>query len=73
MKFLKYLRRIFNDRLTITAAIIFVLIVVLVIFNFTSTLPEKHPFFGVLDFAMVPVLFIAGGVVFFIAIWRFGK
>jgi hypothetical protein len=73
MKFFRFVSRIFNDPLTIISAIIFILIVVLVIFNFVSTLPEKHPLFGVLDFAMVPILFVAGGVVFLITIWRFSK
>jgi len=67
---LKYLREIFDDWLTRAAGIIFVLIVALVIFNTVSDLPEKYPLFGVFNFSMVPVLFIAGGVVFVIAILK---
>jgi hypothetical protein len=52
------------------AGIIFILIVALVVFNLYSDLPEEHPFFGVFNFAMVPVLFIAGGVVFLLAILK---
>jgi len=67
---LKYLREIFNDWLIRVAGIIFVLIVGLVIFNTVSDLPEKYPLFGVFNFSLVPVLFIAGGIVFVLAILR---
>ena len=67
---MKYLREIFDDWLTRAAGIIFVLIVALVIFNTVSDLPEKYPLFGVFNFSMVPVLFIAGGVVFVLAILK---
>ncbi len=73
MRYLRYLREIFDDWLTRAAGIVFVLIVVLVIFNMNSDLPEKYPFFGALNFAMVPVLFIAGGVVFIMAILKIGE
>ena len=67
---MKYLREIFDDWLTRAAGIIFVLIVALVIFNTVSDLPEKYPLFGVFNFSMVPVLFIAGGVIFVLAILK---
>ncbi len=67
---MRYLREIFDDWLMRAAGIIFVLIVVLVIFNLYSDLPEKYPLFGVFNFSMVPVLFIAGGIVFILAILR---
>lgn len=70
---MKLFLRIFEDKLTRAATIIFLLIIVLVVFNFRSGLPEQYPLFGVFDFLMVPVLFIAGGVVFVMAIWRFGR
>ena len=67
---MKYLREIFDDWLTRAAGIVFVLIVALVIFNIYSDLPETYPLFGVFNFSMVPVLFIAGGVIFILAILR---
>ena len=67
---MKYIREIFDDWLTIAAGIVFVLIVALVIFNVFSDLPEKYPIFGVFNFSMVPILFIVGGVIFILAIWR---
>ena len=67
---LKYLRESFDDRLTRAAGIVFVLIVALVRFNIYSDLPEKYPLFGVLNFSMVPVLLIVGGVIFILAILR---
>ena len=45
-------------------------IVALTVFNIVSNLPEQHPFFGVFNFSMVPVLFIAGGIIFVLAILR---
>jgi len=69
----RLLRRLFGDRLTKAALIIWLVIIALVVFNFGSALPEQYPLFGVFDFLMVPVLFIAGGVVFILAIWRYGR
>ncbi len=65
---MRYLREIFDDWLTRAAGIVFILIVALVIFNIYSDLPEKYPLFGVFNFFMVPVLFVAGGVIFVLAI-----
>ncbi len=67
---MRYLREIFDDWLTRAAGIVFVLIVALVIFNTVSDLSEKYPLFGVLNFSMVPLLFIIGGVIFVLAILR---
>jgi hypothetical protein len=67
---LRLLREIFDDNLTRAAGIVFVLIVALVIFNIYSDLPEKYPFFGVFNFSMVPVLFVAGGIIFIWAMLR---
>ncbi len=70
---MKYLREIFDDWLTRAAGIILLLIVALVVFNMYSDLPEQYPMFGVFNFSMVPVLFIAGGVVFIMAILKIGE
>ena len=67
---MRHLREIFDDWLTRAAGIVFILIVALVIFNVLSDLPEKYPLFGVLNFSMVPVLFIVGGIIFIFAILR---
>ncbi|MFH1003835.1 MAG: hypothetical protein V1780_06820 [Chloroflexota bacterium] len=67
---MRVLREIFDDWLTQAAGIISILIVALVVFNIYSDLPEEYPLFGVFNFSMVPVLFIAGGVVFVLAILK---
>ena len=67
---MKYLCEIFDDWLTRAAGINFVLIVALVIFNVYSDLPEQYPLFGVFNFSMVPILFVAGGIIFVLAILR---
>ncbi len=67
---MRYLREVFDDRLTRAAGIVFVLIIVLVFFNSVSDLAERYPLFGVFDFGMVPILFIVGGVIFVLAILR---
>jgi hypothetical protein len=67
---LRYLREIFDDWLTRSAFIVFVLIATSTIFNIYSPLPEQYPLFGVFNFAMVPVLFITGGIIFVLAILR---
>ena len=68
---MKLLRNIFDDKLTIAAGIILALIVILVIFNVYSGLPEQYPLFGVLDYTLVPVLFVAGGIIFILAIFKY--
>ncbi len=65
-----FINEVFDDWLTRSAGIVFVLIVALVIFNIFSDLPEMYPFFGVFNFSMVPVLFIVGGIIFILAILR---
>ncbi len=67
---IRNLREIFSDWLIRSAGIVFVLILALVIFNNVSNLPEEYPLFGVFNFLMVPILFIAGGVIFVLAILR---
>ena len=67
---MKYIREIFDDWLTRSAGIVFVLIVGLVTFNLVSDLPEKYPLFGVFNFSLVPILFIAGGIIFVLALLR---
>ena len=66
----QYVREIFSDWLTRAAGIIFILIIGLVIFNTVSDLAEKYPLFGVFNYSLVPILFIAGGVVFVLTILR---
>lgn len=67
---MKYFREIFDDWLTRAAGVIFLLIIGLVIFNSVSDLPEKYPLFGVFNYSLVPILFIAGGIVFLLAILK---
>lgn len=67
---MKYFGEIFDDWLTRAAGVIFLLIIGLVIFNSVSDLPEKYPLFGVLNYSLVPILFIAGGIVFLLAILK---
>ena len=63
-------KRIFDDWITRAAGIVLVLIIALVIFNVYSHLPEEYPLFGIINFGMVPVLFVAGGVIFVLAIFK---
>ena len=58
----------FRDRVMLAAGIVFLLIVGLVVFNLVSPLPEDYPLFGVLNFSLVPILFVAGGIIFVLAI-----
>ncbi|MEW6141746.1 MAG: hypothetical protein AB1597_01125 [Chloroflexota bacterium] len=67
---MRYLREVFGDWLMRAAFIVFVLIVASTIFNIYSHLPEQYPLFGVFNYALVPVLFIAGGIIFVLAILR---
>jgi hypothetical protein len=70
---LKLFREIFDDWLVKAAGVILVLLIVLVIFNTFSGLPERYPLFGVLEYMMVPILFVAGGIVFILAILKYIK
>ena len=68
---MKIIRNIFDDWLTICAGIILVLIIAMVTFNLVSKLPIEHPLFGVLDYSLVPILFVAGGIIFLMAIVKY--
>ena len=61
---------LFDDWITRAAGIVFILILSLVVFNIFSDLPYSHPLFGVFVFSMVPVLFVAGGIIFILAILK---
>lgn len=69
---MRKIEEILDNWPTRTAGIVFVLILSLVLFNVFSDLPEQYPLFGVFNFAMVPVLFIVGGIVFAWAILKMG-
>ena len=47
-----------------------VLIIGVVVFTLASDWPTAYPLLGVLTYGLVPVLFIAGAVVFIVAILR---
>ncbi len=67
---MKTLRTIFDDWLTRAAAIVFLLIVALTVVNTYSDLPDAYPMIGMLNFSLVPVLFVVGGVIFVLGILR---
>ena len=67
---LRLIKEIFDDWITRAAGIVFVLILALVIFDVFSKIPQQHPLLGVFLFGMVPVLFIAGGIIFVLAILK---
>jgi len=67
---MKYLREIFDDWVTRAAGVVFALIVAVVVFNVYSGIPDKYPLIGVFTTGLVPLLFIAGGIIFVLAILR---
>jgi hypothetical protein len=71
MKLLRGVLSIFDDWLTRAAGIVCLMIIAIVLFNMRSDLAEQNPLLGTLIFAMVPVLFIAGGVIFIMAILKY--
>jgi len=64
----RYLREIFDDRLTKVAAVVLFLIVVVLAFNTFSDLTTRVPLLGMFSFSLEPVLFLVGGVIFVLAI-----
>ena len=70
MKF-KFLSYLFDDWLSRIAGIILSLLLILTLFAIFSNIPEQHPLLGVFIFGMVPALFIAGGIVFVLAILKY--
>jgi predicted membrane channel-forming protein YqfA (hemolysin III family) len=67
---MKIIKEIFDDKLTRSAGIVFLLVVALVVFNTFSNLTLTHPLFGVFLYTLVPILFIVGGIIFVLAILR---
>ena len=72
-EWLTTLGEIFDDWLTRSAGIVCAIIIVIVFYNMNSTLPDSHPVLGAMVYALVPVLFIAGGIIFVMAILKFSK
>ena len=66
----RFLREIFDDWLTRIAGIIVILLFALVVFNTFSDLTSRIPLLGLVTFSAVPALFVAGGVIFVLAIRR---
>jgi hypothetical protein len=64
------MRPIFDDILMKAATVVLALIVSVIIFVSVSDLPTANPLFGVFIYTMVPILFIAGAIVFILAILR---
>jgi hypothetical protein len=64
------LKEIFNDKITVAALVVFVLILAMVIFNTASNLPTRYPLLGVFSYGAVLVLFVLGGIIFVWALWR---
>ena len=71
---MRHLREIFDDRWTKFAGMIFILIIAVPVFNLFSDFTQTHPLVAILVFSLVPVLFIAGGIVFIVDFIRiFGR
>ncbi len=70
---MRYIREIFDDWLMRASGIVFVLIVGLVTFNTVSDLPIRYPLFGVFNYSLVPILFIAGGIIFMLSLLKLSK
>ena len=66
-------QEIFDDWLTRSAGIVCAIIIATVFYNMNSTLPDSHPVLGAMVYALVPVLFIGGGIIFMMAILKFSK
>ena len=67
---MRYLREVLTDGLTRAFGITFVLIIVLVILNTFSNLRETNPQLSTFFFSLSLILFLAGGVVYVLAILR---
>lgn len=64
------MRRLFRDRLLAVSVVILALIIAVVLFTTYSDLPMQHPLAGVIIYALIPVLFLSGAVVFVVEIFR---
>ena len=65
-----YIRSILGSRLIIAALIILVITIGVIVFNHYSHLPHDNPLLGVFTFSLVPILFVAGAVIFVSAILK---
>ncbi len=67
---MSYFQRLFDDRWTRIAAIVFLLMLVLALPNLFLDLPNKSPLLGLLTLSLIPILFIVDAVIFVVAILR---
>jgi len=61
-------RYVLKERLALLAGILVILTAAVVAFSLASDLPEEKPLLGVILFALLPVLAVAGAVIFYLAI-----
>lgn len=59
-----------KDRLVQLGLVVLILTAVLVVFVSMSTLPLDRPFVGLALFALLPIFFVVGAIVFVLAILR---
>jgi hypothetical protein len=64
------MRSLFRSKSIIASTVILLLTIAVIAFNHFSHLPHENPLLGVFAFSMVPILFVAGAVVFVMAILR---
>ncbi len=62
------MRYIIREPLAILAAVLLVLTSSVIIFSMASDLPERNPRIGVALFSSLPILAIAGAVIFYLAV-----
>lgn len=66
---MKTFKEIFDSWLTRAAGLVFLIMVLVIIFNLTSNIALEYPLIGVLVFSLVPILFVVGGIIFVLAIF----
>ena len=59
---------IIKEPLALLAGLLVVLTATVVSFSLVSDLPEKHPVVGVVLFSVLPILAVAGAVIFYMAV-----
>ena len=62
------MRHIIREPLAILAAVLLLLTASVIIFSMVSDLPERNPRVGVALFSALPILAIAGAVIFYLAV-----
>ena len=64
------MRNLLRDKLVLTGLVLVLATAAMIVFVISSALPVDRPFVGIVTYSLLPVFFVAGAIVFYLAVHR---